>query len=122
MKKLIKWFRRHNEFTFVIALIALIWWGAPPLLRLIDPQAGEFSISMLYIPLIAAIFFFIGLLIIWAYMKLVFPRGFKILDNLFEQDNYTLWEKSNILLRFFGYLVALYAISLLAVTGISAIM
>lgn len=122
MRKGLNWLKRHNEFTFVIALIALIWYAAPPLLRLIDPQAGEFGIEMLYIPLIAAIFFFIGLLIVWMYLKLVFPKGFEVLDNLFEQQNYTIWEKSNILLRLFGWLIVLYSVSLLAVTGMSAIM
>jgi len=123
MKKVFGFLRKHNEFTFVIALIALIWYGAPPLLRLVDPQAGEFGIEVLYIPLIAGIFFFAGLLIIWTYIKIVYPKGFRVLDDLFEDsETYTRWEKSNILLRLFGWLVVLYAVSLLAVTGISYIM
>lgn len=123
MKKTLNWLKRHNEFTFVIALIALIWYLAPPLLRQVDPQAGEFGAEILYVPLIAAIFFFAGLLFIWAYMKLVYPKGFKVLDDLFEDSQtYSKWEKSNILLRLFGWLVVLFSVSLLAVTGMSAIM
>jgi hypothetical protein len=122
MKKWFKWLRKHNEFTFVVALVALIWYAAPPMLRLIDPQAGEFGVEMLYIPLIAGIFFFMGLLIVWLYLKLVFPKGFQILDDLFEIENFSKWEKSNIVLRLFGWLVVLYSVSLLAVTGLSSIM
>ena len=122
MKRLINWIRRHNEFTFVVFLIILIWYAAPPLLRLIDPQAGEFGVEMLYIPLIAGIFFFMGLLIIWLYLRLVFPAGFRILDNLFEYSQSDRWESSRLLLRLFGYLVILYSVSLLAVTGVSVIM
>jgi hypothetical protein len=123
MKRLIHWIRRHNEFTFVVFLIILIWYAAPPLLRLIDPQAGEFGVEMLYIPLIAGIFFFVGLLLIWAYLKLVFPKGFTLLDDLFENsEKLTIWQKSQLVLRLFGWLVVLFAMSLLAVTGMSAIM
>ena len=123
MKTLLKWFRQNNEFTFVIALILLVWYGAPPLLKWIDPQAGEFSIEMLYIPLLAGIFFFVALLFVWAYMKLVFPKGFRLLDDLFEtNDNLTSWEKSQLILRLFGWLVVLFSASLLAVTGMSAVM
>ena len=123
MKSILKWLRQNNEFTFVIVLIALIWWGVPPLLRLSDPQAGEFSIEMLYIPLLAGIFFFVALLFVWAYMKLVFPKGFKLLDDLFEtNENLSPWEKSQLILRLFGWLVVLMSASLLAVTGISAVM
>jgi hypothetical protein len=123
MKKMIKWLKRHNEFTFVLALIALIWYGAPPLLKIIDPQAGAFGIEMLYVPLLAGLFFFIALLFIWLYLKLIFPRAFQLLDNLFDDpEKYTVWEKSSLLLRFFGWLVVLLVGALLAVTGMSAIM
>ena len=123
MKKLWSLIKRNNEFTFIIGLIVLIWYFIPPLLRLYDPQAGEFGIEMLYVPLIAGIFFFIGLLFVWLYIKLVFPKGFKILDDLFHNtEKMESWQKSQVVLRLFGCLVALYAISLLAVTGISAIM
>ena len=121
--KLLKWIRQNNEFTFVIALVAVVWFAAPPLLRLIDPQAGEFGIEMLYIPLLAGIFFFVALLFVWAYMKLVFPQGFRLLDDLFESSKkLSSWEKSQLILRLFGWLVVLFSASLLAVTGISAIM
>lgn len=121
--KIWKWFKKNNEFTFVILLIAVIWYAAPPVLRIIDPQAGQFGVEILYIPLIAAIFFFVGLITIWTYLKLVYPKGFKILDDLFkDSEYYEKWENSRLLLRLFGWLVVLYSVSLLAVTGISAIM
>lgn len=123
MKKIIEWFRKKNEFTFVVILIALIWHFVPMLLRVIDPEAGEFGVEMLYVPLIAGIYFFIGLLFVWAYMALVWPAGYKLLDEVFnENQGSTKWEKLQVLLRLFACLVALYAVSLLAVTGISAIM
>lgn len=123
MKKIWKWIKKHNEFTIVIALIFVIWYAAPPALRLIHPKAGEFGVEVLYIPLIAGIFFLMGLLFIWGYLKLVFPKGFKLLDDLFEDiKEVPQWQKYRIILQLFGCLVALYAVSLLAVTGISFIM
>ena len=121
MRKLLKWLRRKNEFTFVIALIALIWYAAPGMFRMIDPQSGEFGIEVLYVPFIAGIYFFIALVFIWAYMALVWPKGYRLLDTVFETENLTSWERLQALLRLFGCLVALFAVSLLAVTGLSAI-
>lgn len=123
MKSIISWLRRKNEFTFVLALVILIWFFVPRLFRMFDPQAGEFSIEILYIPLIAGIYFFIALLFIWTYIWLVWPRGYKLLDQVFIQsEKLTSWERLQVLLRLFSCLVALFAVSLLAVTGISAIM
>ena len=123
MKKLIRWFRKNNEFTFVIALVLVIWYLAPVLLRLIDPQSGEFGVEVLYIPLIAGVYFLMGMLFVWAYLRLVFPVGFDLLDKLFEVNGeITKWEKLQVILRLFQCLVILYAVCLLAVTGISYIM
>jgi len=122
MKKVLKWFRKHNEFTFVIGLIFLIWFVAPPLLRMYDPQAGSFGVEMLYIPLLGVVFFFIEIIFLWLYLKLVYPKGFRILDNLFENaDYYEKWESSKLLLRLFGWLVVLLSVNVLAVSGVSAI-
>ena len=118
-----RWIRKKNEFTFIVGLIALIWIAAPKLFRLVDPQAGEFSIEVLYVPLIAGIYFFVALLFVWAYIALVWPRGYRMLDVVFEKtENLETWERVQVLLRLFACLVALYAVSLLSVTGISAIM
>ena len=123
MKKVWKWLRKNNEFTAVIALIVVVWYLVPPILRLIDPQSGEFGVEVLYVPLIAGVFFLIGMLFVWMYLKLVFPTGFDLLDNLFETNgDITKWERLQIILRLFQSLVILYAVSLLAVTGISYIM
>jgi len=123
MKKFLRWLKKRNEYTFVAAFVLLIWYVAPPLLRMVDPQAGAFGIEMLYVPLIAAVFFFVGLMIIWAYIRLVFPNGYNLLDELFEKTkSLEIWERSQLMLRLFGWLVVLYAVSLLAVTGVSAIM
>ena len=122
MKKLFKWFKNKNEFTFIIILIVFIWFLAPKLLRLIDPETGEFGAEVLYVPLIAGIYFFVGLILIWAYILLIWPDGYKILNDIFNVSKLTPWQKSQIILRLFISLIALYAISLLAVTGISAIM
>ena len=123
MKKLIRWFRKNNEFTFVVALVLVIWYLAPVLLRLIDPQSGEFGVEVLYIPLIARIYFLMGMLFVWVYLRLVFPVGFDLLDKLFEVNGeITKWEKLQVILRLFQCLVILYAVCLLAVTGISYIM
>ena len=123
MKKLIRWFRKNNEFTFVVALVLVIWYLAPVLLRLIDPQSGEFGVEVLYIPLIAGIYFLMGMLFVWVYLRLVFPVGFDLLDKLFEVNGeITKWEKLQVILRLFQCLVILYAVCLLAVTGISYIM
>lgn len=123
MKKFLRWLKKRNEYTFVAAFVLLIWYAAPPLLRMVDPQAGAFGIEMLYVPLIAAVFFFVGLMIIWAYIRLVFPNGYNLLDELFEKTkSLETWERSQLMLRLFGWLVVLYAVSLLAVTGVSAIM
>jgi len=123
MKKLIRWFRKNNEFTFVVALVLVIWYLAPVLLRLIDPQSGEFGVEVLYIPLIAGVYFLMGMLFVWAYLRLVFPVGFDLLDKLFEVNGeITKWEKLQVILRLFQCLVILYAVCLLAVTGISYIM
>ena len=123
MKKLIRWFRKNNEFTFVVALVLVIWYLAPVLLRLIDPQSGEFGVEVLYIPLFAGVYFLMGMLFIWVYLRLVFPAGFDLLDKLFEVNGeITKWEKLQVILRLFQCLVILYAVCLLAVTGISYIM
>jgi len=123
MKKLIRWFRKNNEFTFVVALVLVIWYLAPVLLRLIDPQSGEFGVEVLYIPLIAGVYFLMGMLFVWVYLRLVFPVGFDLLDKLFEVNGeITKWEKLQVILRLFQCLVILYAACLLAVTGISYIM
>jgi len=123
MKKLIRWFRKNNEFTFVVALVLVIWYLAPVLLRLIDPQSGEFGVEVLYIPLIAGVYFLMGMLFVWVYLRLVFPVGFDLLDKLFEVNGeITKWEKLQVILRLFQCLVILYAVCLLAVTGISYIM
>ena len=122
-QQFIQFLRKKNEFTFVILLIVLIWHFMPIIFQKFDPQAGEFSIEILYIPLIAGIYFFIALLFVWAYMALVWPKGYKMLDEIFKNDsNMRLWEKVKVLLVLFSCLVFLFAISLLAVTGISAIM
>jgi len=123
MRKIWKWILRNNEFTAVLALIAVIWYAMPPLLRLIDPQAGEFGVEVIYVPLIAGLFFLVGILFVWFYIKLVFREGFKILDDLFiNTKSLSEWEKRQLLLRYFGWLIVLYSISLLAVTGLSAIL
>jgi hypothetical protein len=123
IKQVLHWMRKKNEFTFIIALIIIVWYVTPALFRLFDPQAGEFSIEILYIPFIAGIFFFIALLFIWAYIALVWPEGYKILDIIFQKtEKLETWQKLQVILRLFACLVALFAISLLAVTGISAIM
>ena len=123
LKKILAWIRKKNEFTFIAVLIVLIWYGIPPIFRLMYPEAGEFSIEVLYPALIAGIYFFIGLLFIWSYIGLTWPKGYKILDQVFDEtDKITTWEKLQLLLRLFACLVALYAVSLLAVTGISYIM
>ena len=123
MKKLINWIRKKNEFTFIIALIMLIWVAAPRLFRLFDPQAGEFSIEVLYVPFIAGIYFFVALLFVWAYIALVWPKGYRMLDIVFDKtEKLETWGRLQVLLRLFACLVALFAVCLLAVTGISAIM
>ncbi|MBN2774705.1 MAG: hypothetical protein JXR31_10680 [Prolixibacteraceae bacterium] len=123
MRKLVCWLRKKNEFTFVIALVILIWFFVPKLFQLFDPEVGEFSLEILYIPLISGVFFFIALLFIWLYIWLVWPKGYRLLDDVFIQsEKLSTWEKLQVLLRLFCCLVILFAVSLLAVTGISAIM
>jgi len=123
MKKILYWIRKKNEFTFVITLVILIWFFVPVLFQKMDPEVGEFSLEILYIPLIAGIFFFIALLFIWIYIWLVWPKSYRLLDEVFvESEKLSTWERLQVLLRLFCYLVILFAVSLLAVTGISAIM
>ncbi|OQB81376.1 MAG: hypothetical protein BWX87_00641 [Bacteroidetes bacterium ADurb.Bin123] len=123
IKKIASLLRKKNEFTFIIALIVVIWFAGPRLFRLFDPQAGEFSIEILYVPFIAGIYFFVALLFVWAYIALVWPKGYQMLDMVFDKtEKLETWEKLQVLLRLFACLIALFAVSLLAVTGISAIM
>jgi Na+/melibiose symporter-like transporter len=122
MKRIIKWLRESNETLGAVLLIIIIWYLIPPLLRIIDPKAGQFGVEVIYVAFIAVMYCLIGLLFIWVYLRIAFPKGRKLLDDLFEDSKLTAWQKSQLILRLFGWLVVLYAVSLLSVTGISAIM
>lgn len=114
---------RKNEFLLIVVLILLVWKAVPLLMKWVDPQSGEFSIDTLYVPLIAGIYFFTALIIIWFAFWVRWPKGYKIFDDLFNSDQeVTLWQKSLCTIAVFFSLVLLYGICLLAVTGISHVM
>jgi len=117
-----KFLKESSEILGTLLLIIAIWYLIPPVLKLVDPQAGQFGIEILYIPLIAVIYCLIGLLFIWYALRVNFPAARRLLDGLFDEKDLTLWQKSQLLLRLVQCLVALYVVSLLAVTGISYIM
>jgi hypothetical protein len=123
MKKIWKWIKEQNETIGTFLLIIAIWYLIPPVLRnTIDPQAGEFGSEVLYVPFIAIIYSLIGLLFVWYALRVNFPKARKLLDDVFEMEELTLWEKLQFLSRLVLCLIILYAVSLLAVTGISVIM
>jgi len=116
------WLKESNETLGTLGLIIAIWYLMPPVFRIIDPKSKEFGPEVLYIPFIAVIYCLIGLLFIWYALRVNFPKARKLLDELFETEGLTQWQRSQLLLRLVQSLVALYVISLLSVTGISYIM
>jgi len=122
MKRIKYFLKESSEILGTLILIIIIWYLIPPVLHLVDPKAGQFGIEIIYIPLIAIIYCLMGLLFLWFALRVNFPTARRLLDEVFEKGDLTLWQKSQLLLRLVQCLVALYVVSLLAVTGISYIM
>ncbi len=109
---LIQW----NELVSIPLAVLLFWIGGS-LIRFIDPTAGLFDAGIFQIIIfaVAAFLFLHG--IAWIVLKLTFPKAYKFLDEIFEEEidqssrlacNLTIYQKCVlVLLYFFGCLFAM---------------
>ena len=83
-QRLLRLLRENNEF-WGIPLGILLFWAAPPLLRVIDSTAGTFDLGILHALLwgIAAFMVIKGL--VWLLLWLDFPELYHWLDDWFAR-------------------------------------
>jgi len=111
--KLLRFLKRYSEFLSIPLGLLLLWYS-PGLLRLIDPTAAAFDWGVLQIPILAIVFLFVFTGIVWLYIRITFPKGYKLLDDLFQNKNkeLTQWQRSKLVLSLF--LSLLFALVFLA--------
>jgi hypothetical protein len=106
MKKILRFFARWNELIS-LPLAVLLWVFSPQLIRMIDPTAGVYDAGIFQIIIFTLIQFFLFTGIAWIYLKMVFPRGYEVLDELFTNplNQLSLWQKSKLALGLFSLLL-----------------
>jgi hypothetical protein len=106
MKNLFRFLARWNELIS-LPLAILLWAFSPELIRMIDPTAGVYDAGIFQIIIFTLIQFFLFTGISWLYLKLVFPRGYDVLDELFNNplNQISLWQKSKLALCLFSLLL-----------------
>lgn len=121
-EKLNRFWRRNNQWIVAILSIVFIFRILPDIMYFVDSTFSTFSADVLNIPLIALAFMFIGITGILLYLRWGFPSAYKKLDELFNSNKLNEWENSQAILKLFLALSVIYAASVLAVSGIAAIL
>jgi hypothetical protein len=101
--------RRFNEW-FSFALAFILWKYANTWLMAYDPAFIPIDASVFQNLIFALAAFFLLSGVAWLYLKIAFPGGYKILDDLFTKydNDLTLWQKVRIVsLLFCVFLLSL---------------
>lgn len=102
--KLGKLLRKYNELL-TLPLAILLWIQFPKWILMVDPQATFYSLEVLQVFLFAVIGLFFFTFIGWVYLRIVFPKGYELLDDVFTNDKLTPWQKTICVLSFFYVLL-----------------
>ena len=86
-QRLLRLLRENNEF-WGIPLGLLLFWAAPPLLRLIDSTAGTFDLGILHALLWGVAAFMVVKGVVWLLLWLDFPELYHWLDDWFARGLY----------------------------------
>lgn len=97
-----------NEFiTIPIAIV--LWYFSDTFLRWIDITSATYDAGIFQIILFTIIQFLIYTGVIWIYMKITFPKMYKYLDDVVDEnlkgDKMSNWEKTKTVLFVFGILL-----------------
>lgn len=81
-----------SKFQGLPALLVanLLFWISPSLVRFMDPTAATFDAGYLQRPIIAAVYFFFGIFVMWVGFQIDFPTLNRWLDTDGFKDS---WEK-----------------------------
>jgi hypothetical protein len=89
--------KRYNEYVPLI--VSLIVWGIiGPVIRAIDPTAGQDDLGLLQALVFGLVQFYAALAFSWAAMRIIFPQVGKYVDdwlgemfNLIEDTRFKMW-------------------------------
>ena len=92
------------------ALIALplvigLWAVSPWAIRLLDPTAAVYDAGIFQIIVFTFIQYISYIAVTLLVMRLLFPKGFLVLDDIFETYKLTQWEKARLSVSLFTLLL-----------------